>query len=334
MEREISFSGHEDPTVSAAVPPFIGEYDFATSLYPSIISPKHSPLSDYLNDGPPIWRSDDALKSCLPQIQQQQLHQDLMDRHRRVLSHLRDLAKQAQALHQENVNLKMANLDLNNRLNLLINGAPFLGVDLVPGLDSVVDGLQKLGFGAEDEGTSENEAVAKSPTSVMDPGRVRGGLERVHLPKSISVRSTGYLKASRAGGSSGKGGDCVKASNQNRIDNGTQKVYVKGGKKDEPVELEVYNQGMFKTDLCNKWQQSGTCPYGDNCQFAHGIEELRPVLRHPRYKTEVCRMVLNGIPCPYGHRCHFRHTLTDEEQLKRAMHSNTFDSLNYQSVTS
>lgn len=94
-----------------------------------------------------------------------------------------------------------------------------------------------------------------------------------------------------------------------------QRVYVRGKKQEEPLELQVYNQGMTKTELCNKWQQTGACPYGDHCQFAHGIEELRPVLRHPRYKTEVCRMVLAGDPCPYGHRCHFRHALTQEEKL-------------------
>ncbi|KAI3467042.1 hypothetical protein Pfo_023705 [Paulownia fortunei] len=333
MQREISISGHEKPTVSAASRPFTGNYDFATSLYPSIFPPKHSPLLDYFNDVSsisPSRESDDVLTSCLPQIQQQQLHQDLMDRHQRVLSHLREVAKQAQALRQENVNLKMANLDLNNGMNLLLNATPFHGQDLGPGLDSVVDGLRKMGIGAEEEASSGNEAVAQSPTSVMDSGRGgRGGVERVHLPKSISVRSSGYLKAVRAGGSSGKGGDCVKASNHNKIDNGTQRVYVKGGKKEQPLELEVYNQGMFKTELCNKWQQTGTCPYGDNCQFAHGIEELRPVLRHPRYKTEVCRMVLNGVPCPYGHRCHFRHTLTDQEQLTRAMNSKSLEPLNY-----
>ncbi|KAI7745309.1 hypothetical protein M8C21_003907, partial [Ambrosia artemisiifolia] len=95
----------------------------------------------------------------------------------------------------------------------------------------------------------------------------------------------------------------------------TQKVYVRGKEEEEPLELNVYNQGMSKTELCNKWQQIGACPYGDHCQFAHGIEELRPVIRHPRYKTEVCRMVLAGDPCPYGHRCHFRHALTEEEKL-------------------
>ncbi|KAK6132073.1 hypothetical protein DH2020_034194 [Rehmannia glutinosa] len=280
MQRAISISGRENPTVSAASPPFAGDYDIATSLYPSILPPNHSPLLDYLTDGSsisPSMESERALAPYWPQFQQQRLHQDLVDRHHRVISHLREVAKQAQALRQENVNLKMTNLDLNNRLNLLLNATPFHGVDL--GL--VLDALPKMGIGAAEEGTIENEAVAKSPTSVMDSGREEW--------------SGGYLKAVRAGGSSGKGGDCVGASNRNKIDNGTQKVYVKGSKKEEPLELEVYNQGMFKTELCNKWQQTGTCPYGDNCQFAHGIDELRPVLRHPRYKTEVCRMVLNAI---------------------------------------
>lgn len=92
-----------------------------------------------------------------------------------------------------------------------------------------------------------------------------------------------------------------------------ERVHLPGTKKVEP--FEVYSQGMFKTELCNKWQETGTCPYGDNCQFAHGIAELRPVIRHPRYKTEVCRMVLAGDSCPYGHRCHFRHSLTEQETV-------------------
>lgn len=98
-----------------------------------------------------------------------------------------------------------------------------------------------------------------------------------------------------------------------------QRVYVPGSDKEEgggDLELEVYNQGMFKTELCNKWQETGTCPYGEQCQFAHGIKELRAVIRHPRYKTQVCRMVLAGDKCPYGHRCHFRHSLTEQERLQ------------------
>ena len=85
------------------------------------------------------------------------------------------------------------------------------------------------------------------------------------------------------------------------------------GHDQDQVDLEVYKQGTFKTELCNKWQETGECPYGDHCRFAHGIDELRPVIRHPRYKTQVCRMVLNGVVCPYGHRCHFLHSLADHK---------------------
>ncbi|KAL8463420.1 hypothetical protein ACS0TY_033404 [Phlomoides rotata] len=326
MQREISLSSHGNPVVSAESLPFTGDYDF-----PSIFTPKHSSPADYLYDGSSNYTSSgsqDALALSVPQFQQQQLHQDLMDRYRRVLAHLRDVAKQAQTLRQENINLKMANIDLNNRLNLLLSKTMFHGgADLGPSLDSLMDGMRRLGMGVEEEGTSENDAIEKSPTSVMDSGMGGGiGAGRVQLPKSISVRSTGYLKAIRAGGSSARGGDFVKALKEN---NETQRVYVKGDMKEQPLELEVYNQGMLKTELCNKWQQTGTCPYGDNCQFAHGVEELRPVLRHPRYKTEVCRMVLNGVPCPYGHRCHFRHSLTDQEQLTRAMNSKSLEPINY-----
>lgn len=223
MQREISIAGHERPTISAASPPFSGNHSFAASIYPSIFPPTHPSLLDYLNDcSSLIPPSNDALGPCSPRIQQQQLHQDLMDRHQKVLFHLRDVAKEAQSLRQENVNLKMANLDLNNRLNSLVNSSQFNGVDLGPGLDSLLDGLQKMNIGMEEERAIENESVTKSPTSVMDSGRVgREGAERLHLPKSISVRSSGYLKAARDGGSSGKGRDCVKVSKQNKIDNGT-----------------------------------------------------------------------------------------------------------------
>ncbi|KAK1698602.1 hypothetical protein QYE76_015299 [Lolium multiflorum] len=135
------------------------------------------------------------------------------------------------------------------------------------------------------------------------------------LPKSISIRSTGYLKMARNGGS-GK----HRVTKPENV--GSQRVFVgvDGAKPEEQkgqlvtstggLEFEVYNQGMFKTELCNNWEETGACRYADQCQFAHGIAELRPIIRHPRYKTQVCRMIIGGALCPYGHRCHFRHSIT------------------------
>lgn len=146
-------------------------------------------------------------------------HQDLIDRHNAVLGHLKETAKQAQALRQENINLKMVNADLTSRLSLLLRASSdyaasfgFTGMDPGANLDDVLRdlGMMSLGGGMS-EGQSwddlTTEGDSPSPTSVIDSGRVEGNGDtgdRVSLPKSISVRSSGYLKQQvPAGGSSG-----------------------------------------------------------------------------------------------------------------------------------
>jgi hypothetical protein len=63
----------------------------------------------------------------------------------------------------------------------------------------------------------------------------------------------------------------------------------------------------YKTELCRSFQENGTCKYGEKCQFAHGMHELRSMIRHPKYKTEMCRTFHASGYCPYGPRCHFVH---------------------------
>ncbi|MBA0766061.1 hypothetical protein Gotri_015142 [Gossypium trilobum] len=211
-----------------------------------------------------------------PRLLMQQ-HQDMINRHSLCLSRFREAAKEAESLRQENTSLRSVNSDLNKQLNALFQA-------------SVQDH-----FASSDYNTT---------------------------PFDLVNASNGYQKMmSKAGAAShrGKTRGLARTSNASqqisRATNVKQKVYVQGGKEEEELlELEVYNQGMLKTELCNKWQETGACPYGDHCQFAHSVEELRPVIRHPRYKTEVCRMVLTGDVCSYGHRCHFRHALTEQEK--------------------
>ncbi|GLT59258.1 hypothetical protein SLA2020_320870 [Shorea laevis] len=138
------------------------------------------------------------------------------------------------------------------------------------------------------------------------------GVECSSLPKSLTIRSSGYQKMNRQ-----QGPGPMRIATPLVSGSAPQQGYeLPGDRQDEEaLEFDVYSQGMVKTELCNKWQETGSCPYGDHCQFAHGISELRPVIRHPRYKTEVCKMVLDGKTCPYGHRCHFRHSLTEQERM-------------------
>ncbi|KAK6128746.1 hypothetical protein DH2020_037501 [Rehmannia glutinosa] len=229
-------------------------------------------------------------------------YQKLYNRYTFCLAQLRDSMEEVDALRRENDSLRLSNADLSHRSPqyCLSSAAASRAAHLT-------SATQPL---------AENNRVERRST------------QRVTLPKSISVRSSGYLKMTPPGRDTidhkavsqpAAASSYVPYSVPNfdfDVSAGKQqRVYVPGPKKEEALELDVYNQGMWKTELCNKWQETGACPYGQNCQFAHGIKELRPVIRHPRYKTEVCRMVLAGDICPYGHRCHFRHSLTEQERL-------------------
>lgn len=79
------------------------------------------------------------------------------------------------------------------------------------------------------------------------------------------------------------------------------------------------NSSRYKTELCRPFEESGTCKYGDKCQFAHGGHELRTLARHPKYKTELCRTFHTTGFCPYGPRCHFIHN--SEESRKNLLNN-------------
>ncbi|GFQ73189.1 mRNA decay activator protein ZFP36L1 [Trichonephila clavata] len=89
----------------------------------------------------------------------------------------------------------------------------------------------------------------------------------------------------------------------------------------EPVDKSLQtlkqappNSSRYKTELCRPFEESGTCKYGDKCQFAHGMGELRTLTRHPKYKTELCRTFHTTGFCPYGPRCHFIHNSEDSKK--------------------
>lgn len=85
-----------------------------------------------------------------------------------------------------------------------------------------------------------------------------------------------------------------------------------------PVGSSSMNGNRYKTELCRTYQDSGTCKYGEKCQFAHGTHELRTLPRHPKYKTELCRTFHSSGYCPYGPRCHFVH----KPEERRTVESN------------
>lgn len=85
------------------------------------------------------------------------------------------------------------------------------------------------------------------------------------------------------------------------------------------VAATTVNTSRYKTELCRPYEEFGVCKYGDKCQFAHGVAELRSLARHPKYKTELCRTYHTVGFCPYGPRCHFVHNQDEVIQHNRAV---------------
>lgn len=72
------------------------------------------------------------------------------------------------------------------------------------------------------------------------------------------------------------------------------------------------NYSRYKTEMCRQYSENGECKYGDKCQFAHGLGELKDISRHPKYKTDFCKTFHSKGFCPYGPRCHFIHELNEK----------------------
>ncbi|CAN1120307.1 Zinc finger CCCH domain-containing protein 39 [Linum perenne] len=97
-----------------------------------------------------------------------------------------------------------------------------------------------------------------------------------------------------------------------------------------PVNRGVANI-FFKTRVCAKFK-TGTCRNGENCNFAHGMQDLRQpppnwqelvgAVGSSRvedqdvnweddqriiHKMKLCKKFCNGEECPYGDRCNFLH---------------------------
>ncbi|KAJ8289613.1 hypothetical protein GJAV_G00003350 [Gymnothorax javanicus] len=139
-----------------------------------------------------------------------------------------------------------------------------------------------------------------------------GAYQRRHsvtLPSSKFNQNQFLNSLKPDGGSSSSGGSSNKENrfrDRSFSETGERLLSKCGGSTGGGGSGQV-NSSRYKTELCRPFEENGTCKYGDKCQFAHGIHELRSLSRHPKYKTELCRTFHTIGFCPYGPRCHFIH---------------------------
>lgn len=63
-----------------------------------------------------------------------------------------------------------------------------------------------------------------------------------------------------------------KSKNFSRKTRKYSRKQLKGRGKGKPI---IKDHQTYKTVLCKTFEKTGSCPYGDKCQFAHGRGELR-----------------------------------------------------------
>ncbi|CAG8600242.1 2558_t:CDS:2, partial [Ambispora leptoticha] len=114
------------------------------------------------------------------------------------------------------------------------------------------------------------------------------------------------------------------AISRQRLDGGNSNGY-------SPLNSPVmhFENPLYKTRLCERFETEEFCPYGTKCTFAHGTAELRerplteekigipPISKdgpeNPLYKTRLCERFIKENFCQYGPKCNFAH---GEQELR------------------
>lgn len=68
------------------------------------------------------------------------------------------------------------------------------------------------------------------------------------------------------------------------------------------LEMCPTGPNSYKRALCRYYEQGTTCPNGDNCTYAHGIQDLAQ-----GYKRQLCKFYQDNGSCSKGSSCTFAH---------------------------
>ena len=133
--------------------------------------------------------------------------------------------------------------------------------------------------------------------------------------KSSSSSFNNYSSASSQSGSEEKGPEkkfAIKSTTEWTVTDDVLEdlkqalvIPVKTG-KGSVIHKVIKNPAKYKTEMCEPYKK-GLCTFGTDCQFAHGIRELRPVKLHNKYKTVKCRNYESKRFCEHGNNCAFIH---------------------------
>lgn len=170
---------YSNPFLSPTSPTYVNsDASFYSSLFQNYSSSSTSDTASF-DGGDTDRRLQDA--SCVIEYQQ------LYNRYTLCLAQLHDTIEEADALRRDNESLRLSNADLSHRIALLFSQGRLLS------------DFNRLNV-ASPSAAVPRAAHLTATQPLAEHNRIeRRSTERVTLPKSISVRTSGYLKMTRPG---------------------------------------------------------------------------------------------------------------------------------------
>ncbi|KAF9362452.1 hypothetical protein BGX34_006157 [Mortierella sp. NVP85] len=166
--------------------------------------------------------------------------------------------------------------------------------------ESILRNWHTGGTSADQSSDNGTEIHTKFEPEAMDHGFRASSLTM----DTTMPNSTGRVAACRQKSPSTSGGPGT-SPNNNKGEYFAKKG--SGGPRRSGTGESNRKTDLYKTELCISLSTGIPCKYGDNCQFAHSVDEQQHVTRHPRYKTQLCTTFQNHGYCKYNERCTFIH---------------------------
>lgn len=195
---------------------------YSSIFFHSAPSPTPFAAHPVTSDGKCTRNTDSATAAAAKSLSRMMSeHKELLSRHAFCLTHLRKTFKEAETLRQENTNLRLANVELSKHVNFLIQITSQSQYQTQPFTENFGGDFE---MEKDSEGWDEGfSAKNQSPTSEIEKDEEENQKDdaaRVTLPKSISVRSNGFLKMSQTGGGpSGSNSGALRAATRIRPPN-------------------------------------------------------------------------------------------------------------------
>ena len=95
-----------------------------------------------------------------------------------------------------------------------------------------------------------------------------------------------------------------------------QKAKVPSQKNGSPSSNFPPKGFTYRTELCKNYEMTGTCKYGNKCDYAHGLHDLRQKDQVNHYfRLKNCKSFFANGYCPYGVRCQFSHSIYNKMDM-------------------